>query len=478
MKLKIIPAVIICAFILIQPNTYAIEEADLFQTIVIKDGTELTVPNCVAAAFTNSPKIRRAKYNLDVAKSNVGIAKSRFFPVISAGVGFYNENNSDNIYYNHHYRDLPSVAVSVNQLVWDFGKSISYIKMEKFYELGAEYEFVDSLCSTIFDVKAKYYALLQEKALLLVAQKDIELNEKFLNNAKNKADKLTAKLNLAEAKANYVQSLKKYDNAKYDLSNSMYIDGQPDYKITQTPTFSFSGTEHVLSFVPENYPFERKEAVGIAYNNSPDLQVLISTKQAMEQSLAYIKKTYYPELHANAGYGYNNSNQTSNNSLQIGVNLTSSINFMELKHSIKGADAQVKLADNEISLFKKDLYFEVNRALNNVDKIQDKIPLLATEVTDSAENLKEVENAYNTGVLNYVALQQARKDYISAQTRYINALYEYNIALIQVEMAMHCHIVDIHHRSEHALQYHSAELLEHLNKVLNCDEKETKRNKK
>jgi hypothetical protein len=45
-------------------------------------------------------------------------------------------------------------------------------------------------------------------------------------------------------------------------------------------------------------------------------------------------------------------------------------------------------------------------------------------------------------------------------------------------MAMHYHLVDIHHKSEHAMHYHSAELIEHLNKVLGCDEKEVRNKKK
>lgn len=86
--------------------------------------------------------------------------------------------------------------------------------------------------------------------------------------------------------------------------------------------------------------------------------------------------------------------------------------------------------------------------------------------------------------MNYVALQDARKDYIMAVDGYIDRIYHYNIALIQVEMAMHYHIVDIHHKSEHAMCYHSAELINHLNEVLGCDEhedsmpKHLKKNKK
>ena len=52
------------------------------------------------------------------------------------------------------------------------------------------------------------------------------------------------------------------------------------------------------------------------------------------------------------------------------------------------------------------------------------------------------------------------------------------MALIQVEMAMHYHMIDIHHKSEHAMHYHSSELIEHLNKVLGCDEKEINKKSK
>ena len=149
--------------------TYAIEDehdhSELFRSIVIQDGMELSVADCIAAAYKNSPMIRRYKYNLNITKSNVGIAKSQFFPVISAGVGYLHQNNSNGNYYDLKYRELPNVGVTVNQLVYDFGKSTANIKMEEFYKIGAEYEFMDSLCHTLFDVKYKYYDVLILKIL-------------------------------------------------------------------------------------------------------------------------------------------------------------------------------------------------------------------------------------------------------------------------------------------------------------------------
>ena len=486
MSFKKFSCFLLLSSIFIVKPCFAIEDVhdELFKPIEISDGSTVTVMDCVAAAFKNSPVIKRMKYNLDVAKSNVGIAKSQYFPVIGAGVGFYNENNSDNRYYDVHYRQLPTVAVTVNKLVWNFGKTTAYIKMEEFYKLGAEYEFMDSLCRTLFDVKEKYYNLLRAKALMQVAQNNVKINEEFLKLAKNKKepDITTAELNLSQARVQFLEAKNNYNNARIDLDNSMYLDNQPDFKVYNTKTFSFdndfaygSSKTAMPAFTPIVFNFPLKDAVQLAYDNSPDLNVLEATKNAMIQSLLYIKRMYFPDLTANAGYGFNNSNLTSNNSFQVGVNLNSSVNLMELRHSIKGADAQVNIAENEITLFKKDLFFEVKRAFNNVDKAQGQVPIAAEGANQALLNLDLVRDKYTAGSLDYVALQRAREDYILAVNKYVSALYDYNMALIQVEMAMHYHIVDIHHKSEHAVHYHSSELIEHLNKALGCDEEDVHR---
>ena len=466
-------------------------EENLFKDRGVRNGDTLSVIDCVSVAFHNSPVIKKAKYNLDIAKSNVGIAKSVYFPVIGAGVGFYNENNSNNIDYHSHYQELPTVAVTINKLVYNFGKTTAYIKMEEFYKIGAEYEFMDSLCRTLFDVKVKYYNLLLRNSLLRVARHNVELNEDILkqaeqlakNDKNRQADVTNAEFNLSQAKINLIEAENNFKNAKIDLNNSMYLDTQPDYNIAETQTFHYDDNfilnAAIKDFVFKQLPFSPADAIKIAYNNSPDLKVLLSTQRAMEQSLVYIKKTYFPDLMVNAGYGFNNTNVArSDNSFSVGVSLNSSLNLMNLRHSIKGAEAQVNVAANEISLFKKDLYFEVKRALNNLEKSERAIPIAQLKASQSYKNLKIVEEDYKNKKTDYVAFQIARENYVLALNEYALSLYDYNIALIGVEQAMHCHIIDIHHKSEHAVQYHDGELIEHISRWMNCNEKEQKHNKK
>jgi outer membrane protein TolC len=267
----------------------------------------------------------------------------------------------------------------------------------------------------------------------------------------------------------------------------MFITNAPAYNIKNTKTFTYnhdygySEQKIPSKFVPQSFDFSKENAIDIAYVNSPDLRVLEATRNAMEQALKYIKRTYLPELSANAGYGFNRANEPSNgfsnNSFAVGVNLSTAVNLMELKHSIKGADAQLKIADNEINLFKKDLYFEVQRAFNNIEFAADDVPYAQNTATQALENINLVEKMYTDGALNYIALQEARKDYITAMQNYITSLNFYNKSLIQVEEALHYHIVDIHHKSQHAVLNHSDDLIEHLNEALDCDEKEIKSKK-
>jgi len=489
MKKRTLVALTISALLLGCINTEVIahsshdEHSELFKTVVVKDGSDLSIVDCVALAFKNSPKIKHKKYELDLAKSNVGKARSVFFPVIGAGVGFYNENNSNTRAFNKYYRELPNVAVTVNQLVFDFGKSIANIKMEEFYKIGAEYEFMDSLCSTLFEVKEKYYDVLKAQALVSIAEDNVIICKKYLKIAKGAPDKTTAQVQLSKALFELAYAKTVLQNAKVDLSNAMFIDNTPLYNINNTKTFAYNhdyGYEAQKippKFEPHQFDFNKDKAIEIAYASNPDLKVLESTRKAMEQALKYVKRTYLPELTANAGYGYNNSTEASNNSLQVGVNLSTSVNLMDLKHSIKGADAQLKIADNEIDLFKKDLKYEVQRAFNNIEFAADDVPYAQNTATQALENIKTVEKLYVGGTLNYVALQDARKDYITAMQNYITSLYFYNKSLIQVEKALHYHIVDIHHKSQHAMIEHSDELIEHLVEALNCDEKEQKHKK-
>ena len=62
--------------------------ASAIEEIKIEKDSSLSLNDCIKIALQNSPNIKRYRYNYGVSKSNVGRAKSAYFPTIGVGTGY------------------------------------------------------------------------------------------------------------------------------------------------------------------------------------------------------------------------------------------------------------------------------------------------------------------------------------------------------------------------------------------------------
>lgn len=466
----------------------------------IKDGSVLTIQDCISIGLKNSFLIKKCKFDLDVAKSNVGKAKSVYFPTLGAGVGYAQVNNSNSKHFESVYREMPMVGVALNKMIWDFGRSTANIKMEEFLKIAAEYEFMDSVCSTVFDIKLKYYDVLRAQSVLEAQKTNSDINKKLISDIKqmikegkaDRTDLLNAEVQQLKIDSDILEAQDALLNAKETLNNSMYFLNAPNYEIEKTVTYNDRPNLSDSHFKPVSnvrpklkgkaskeelvYPnFTYDEAVEIAYKNSPDLRALEAVKSAMEQALLAAKRSYYPELNGSVGYNFLNAKNFSNNDLTFGVSLSSVVNPMALKHTIKGAAAQVELAFGELEMVREDLYFKVRKALNTVNKSKAQIPIAEKKLETASENLDYTIERYKQNKMDQLELLYAREGYYDSMVDYVDAVYRYNIALIRLEIAMHYHLVDIHERAEHAIKYHDEDIIENFDSIMDCDRHDKKR---
>jgi len=438
---------------------------------VIEKGAKLTMSDCIQIALKNSPLINKAYYNYHISKNDVKLAKAAFFPTIGVGTG-YNVTSTDTSRMNTN-NDIYSAQASLSQLIWNFGKTNARIKMQKFNRIAAMYNFDDIVLDTIFGVKTYYYSVLAAKATVDINRANVQINERnyqrtkayFDEGIKSKIDLVNAEVYLSDSKISLVESQKAYQNAIVKLNNSMYVAYTPEYEISTTETFNFQQKEipvnlqkisekKDLSKAPEPvsdatltskvekmdvietfdfkpFPYTFEECVELANKNRPDLKAYDATLGAMKQSLLYIKREYYPEISASAGYNYRN--QYSTNSVNVGVNVSSSVNILGKKYEIDNGKLQVALAANEIDLLKQNIYFEVQNAYINMVQLEKQIPLLAVKVKQTYENFELADGRYGVGIGDYIQLQDARVNYNNAQHSYVHTVYNYNVARANLE---------------------------------------------
>ena len=453
---------------------FSISSAQAVEQMSVEKNAVLNIKDCIKIALENSPKIKKARYNYGLAKGNLGIAKSDYFPTLGIGTGYNITDNNNNR--KSTGTNIYSAEANINQLIWNFGKTNANIRMYNFDRIAALYEFEDMVLETIFGVKTNYYGVLAAKATLDVNRANVQINERnyqrtkayFEEGIKSKIDLVNAEVYLSDSKVTLVESEKAYKNALVQLNNSMYVAFAPEYEIENTETFNFQNNyapvnlekideKKDLSTPPKDvsnafltsqvekinvldnykfqpFPYTFDESVKLAYKNRPDLKAYDATLSAMKESLKYTKREYLPEISATAGYGYRD--QYNTNSFNVGINLSSSVNIKGQKHKIDNAKIQVEMAENEIELAKQDIYFEVQNLYINMAQLEKQIPLLAVKVKQTLENFELADGRYAVGLGDYIELQDAKVNYNNAQVSYVQTVYNYNVARANLEKAI------------------------------------------
>lgn len=447
--------------------------ANALQDAVIEKGATLNITDCIKLAIQNSPNVKKYRYNYNISKKNINIAKSAYFPTIGLGTGYYMNNNSSSDWRNTNSNYLGAQA-SLNQMIFNFGKTWANIKMQKFNTIAAKYNFDYTVLDTIYGVKTNYYGVLAAKANVDVQKANVQINERnyqrtkayFDEGIKSKIDLVNAEVYLSDSKVTLVEAEKTYKNALIKLNNSMYVARAPEYEIATTESFNIKSKFIPVSFDTKNedissppepvkdavlttqvektdvltdykftpFPYTLEECQKLAEEKRPDLMAYEATLKAMEQSLLATKREYYPSLGVQGGYNFRNTNNI--NSFNLGLALSTSVNIMQTKNEIDSAKIQVDLAQNEIDLLKQNIYFEIQDNYVNMVQLEKQIPLLAVKVRQTLENLELADGRYFVGIGDYIELQDAKVNYNNAQQSYVQAVYNYNVARANLEKSI------------------------------------------
>ena len=474
---KIFKLIIFLIFsFVVSTSAFAIEEIPLAgEEMPIVEGMSLSLDECIDIALKRSPTIKNMRNNWAVAKHNVSIAKAEYFPTLSAGAG-YNQYWSRTRGVTTNNRVLPDVDVRLVERIWNFGKTNAAIRMEKFYKIAAEHDFNQEVINTIYNVKVKYYSVLAAQAAVEIEQANVQINERnyqrtkayFEEGIRSKIDLVNAEVYLSDSKIAFIKAKNEYKNAMIALSNAMYIANAPNFSIKRTDTFNFEHnylpvslvkiadyqdisklppdvfnatltkkeekTEVLKDYVFKNkFPLSFDDSVKCAYENRYDLKSLEATKEAMKQSLLYTKREYYPEISGSVGYGYMHGRNYNNNSFDIAVDISSSVNPIQTKHKIDNAKIQVNMVQNDIDELKQNMYFDIQKTYVDMIALEEQIPLNATKVRQTLENLELADGRYEVGLGDFIEVQDAKVNYNNAQRAYVKNILQYNISRAAME---------------------------------------------
>jgi outer membrane protein TolC len=409
---------IIAFFVLIMPLQAYAEE-------LINKDESLTLERCIEIGLKKHPSVVAAKYTIDVNQNRVGEAKSNYYPQLSSISGYnrYWDGLSDENY---------STSLSLNQNIYDFGKTAAQVNIQKFNLNSAQADFENTSNQIIFSVKQTYYGLLETKRNRDVAQETVMQFDQHLKQAKGfyqagtraKFDVTRAEVDLSNSKLSLIKAENALRLAKVSLNNAIGLPYAPEYQI-----------EDNLDFAKYALPLE--EAVERAYDNRADLQSLLAKKKAAAESIELAKKGYYPTLSGSASYTWVNEDISSQKGWKVGASFTIPLfsGFLTT-YQVQEYEANLKVLNANEESLRQSILLDIQQAYLNLREAEERISNTQLTVKQAQENLDLVNGRYMAGIGNPIEVTDAQVSYSNAKTAYNQALYDYKIAQASIVKAM------------------------------------------
>lgn len=393
----------------------------------------MTLDESIQMALENNRTIKQSAADMDSAQWTLKEAKSGTGPTLAwsstaekVGGSYYSASGRDRDFTNKLTASLP---------IYTGGKLENTIKKA---ELGIDVSNL-SLEQSKQSIKLKatkaYYSILQYRNLVQVDKESVDKLQEHLQNVTAqynagtvaKLDILTSQVNLVNAQQSLVTAQNNYDVAVSTFNN-----------IVGLPTDTVVDVQEELKY--EKYALVLPDCIDYALQHRPEsVSDDIAVKQA-DAAIAAAKAGNMPQVSLTASDTLDGNDPFKKDVTdQWGVGLSASWNLFDnnvTKAQVKQAEAAKRKAEEVTAQQKETIQLDVRSAYLTMAAAEKNIQTTKTAVEQAQEAYKIAQVRYSSGVGTNVDVLDEQVALTTAQTNYIQALYDYNTGKASLDNAM------------------------------------------
>ncbi len=336
-------------------------------------------------------------------------------------------------------------GVTLSQLLTDFGHTTNLVASSKLRDRAAQASGLATEEDVVLATDQAFYGALQAQDLLKIAQQTVttrqsvesQVNELTKSKLKSEVDLAFAQVNLSEAKLLLLDAQNNVDSSLAVLTSILGFDKQVQYELVE---------ENAQAQTPP--PPDVDVVVNTALQQRPDLQSFTYNQQAAEKFRRAQRDQLLPTLSA---LGIAGGTPVRPDCIDgcfpnyfisswygaVGVNMSIPI-FDGFLYTAQASEAKYRaLAAAEDTRDLRDrvvrdvrtAWLAANTAFQRVG--------VAEELSQEADlSLRLAQGRYQLGLSSIVELSQAQLQQASAALGYVNAQYQYKLALSTLNFEM------------------------------------------
>lgn len=405
----------------------------------IVSGSVLTIDQAVDASLKYNPQAVQARQALKVAESQARDALAPYFPQISASAAERTATNNTrledktvktpagNVTYkgaSNDTTDSYSAGFSVDQLLFDFGRTHYSVRQAHFRKIAAEERLRETENELSYQARLAYYRLLKAQSLLAVAEEaeaQSKLHFEQVTVLKEvgrgiSADVARAEVDLVQARLNLVNAKSELETARAGLNQAMGLASDPDYVLVDPPREEISGA--------------LEEFMAQARERDPELQALAAEEKAASAAVDYSIADLFPRLSASGSYNWSGTEFPLVWNWNIGPALAAEIfsGFTRV-NQIEQATAQLRSARSRKAAREQELYGQLQTELAGLSGAREQLLLADAEARAAEQNFELVSEMQRVGRATALEFADARVSLTRSHSDQALALFQYQSAV-------------------------------------------------
>lgn len=399
---------------------------------------KLSLNESIQLGLENNYSIKIAKNQESVSVETRKAARSAILPKVDANASLNQSiNDTRQVFVTGGINERDAAKTTTQNanvlMTWTLFDGLkmftAYDKLKELEKLG-EVNTKAMLQNIVADIIINYYAIVAAQEQMKASKEALEVSKSRLTIAENKSNVGSGStLDLLNAKVDYNADYSTFLKQQETLRNLKI-------RFNELLILPIDNSFELVDTIPQATILDIKSMYGRLKDQNPQLVSAKSRQRIAELNVKEVSADRYPTLRLNSGYTFNNQNAEAgffieNRNQGFNYGISASINiFNGLLQSKREKIAKIESQSAEMDFLNTQQNLEANWN-TLVTSYQINLTLLQLEGENqqvSKRNLEISNDKYKLGGISSFQLREAQRSYIEANSRFVNALYQYKLA--------------------------------------------------
>ena len=376
-----------------------------------------------AWARTNAPAVVQARQNVVQAQLALKSVKSSFVPVVDGSVAYtYASQNVDPHDTSWDGDGNWGGNLSVNWLVWDFGRTRASVRRAAAALAAADRAEREAENGAVYAVRAAVYAVNRAKEMLKVASAATASYEEHWKQTKDRFD-VGAAMNYDVSKANVdlqnarlseISARNALEKARASLALALGLAENPDFEVESADLWW------------PRLPSEPEALMEIARTNAPALAALRAQADAAKDYVDWTICDLYPKLSFSLTFdARGDSSPLLWNYAAVPAAAQSLFSAGAKSRQIETAVAQLRSARSALAEAEQKTWNAILAAALDEKRALESLSVAQAALDAAEENFEVVSSRYDVGKASSLERTDAQVAVTSARANVISARYDH-----------------------------------------------------